>query len=478
MMNSKKLKMIFGGTILASAIVLNSVNAVVTSSTFLKGDVNRDTKITLDDCELIKEHIMEEVTLDEEQLYLADVDGENGITAADYVKLKNYIEGRSYRFLIGDVSRDGKITQDDADVLYDHISETNLLDGEQSYLADIFEDGKANGKDYIRVLEILNGTYKRYEMGDVNRDGKLTDEDAQLILQYYTGKVEFDDEQKILGNMDDDEEINAKDAKIVAQYVSGVKHRFPIGDVNRDGRITEEDIDIMYNHINETNILEGEQFALGDLNSDGKVNAKDCNMLFSVINGSYKRFLMGDVNRDGRITSDDRQLILDSVQGNIILDDEQKWLADMNENEVVDLTDYSILQKIITGINKRFELGDIDRDGAVTSKDCELIVEYARDNSVLDEEQIWLGDINGDEKVNAGDYVALLNRIREEANSYIKGDLDRNGVVDANDASIALELYKAQNALMEDIIIGDLDNNNLIDANDASLILEVYKTNN
>jgi hypothetical protein len=266
-MNSKKLKMIFGGTILASAIVLNSVNAVVTSSTFLKGDVNRDTKITLDDCELIKEHIMEEVTLDEEQLYLADVDGENGITAADYVKLKNYIEGRSYRFLIGDVSRDGKITQDDADVLYDHISETNLLDGEQSYLADIFEDGKANGKDYIRLLEILNGTYKRYEMGDVNRDGKLTDEDAQLILQYYTGKVEFDDEQKILGNMDDDEEINAKDAKIVAQYVSGVKHRFPIGDVNRDGRITEEDIDIMYNHINETNILEGEQFALGDLNS-------------------------------------------------------------------------------------------------------------------------------------------------------------------------------------------------------------------
>lgn len=59
----------------------------------------------------------------------------------------------------------------------------------------------------------------------------------------------------------------------------------------------------------------------------------------------------------------------------------------------------------------------------------------------------------------------------------LKGDLDGNNVVDANDASVALELYKAQNATAEDIAIGDMDNNNLIDANDASLILEYYKTN-
>ncbi len=58
----------------------------------------------------------------------------------------------------------------------------------------------------------------------------------------------------------------------------------------------------------------------------------------------------------------------------------------------------------------------------------------------------------------------------------LKGDLDRNNVVDANDASVALELYKAQNATAEDIAIGDMDNNNLLDANDASLILEYFKT--
>ena len=63
-----------------------------------------------------------------------------------------------------------------------------------------------------------------------------------------------------------------------------------------------------------------------------------------------------------------------------------------------------------------------------------------------------------------------------EKPKYTKGDLDRNNVVDANDASVALELYKAQNATREDVLIGDMDENNLIDANDASLILEYFKT--
>ena len=70
----------------------------------------------------------------------------------------------------------------------------------------------------------------------------------------------------------------------------------------------------------------------------------------------------------------------------------------------------------------------------------------------------------------------IVNSIYEPA--FLKGDLDRNGVVNANDASVALELYKGQNADSMDIKIGDMDENGLIDANDASLILEYYKTQN
>lgn len=66
--------------------------------------------------------------------------------------------------------------------------------------------------------------------------------------------------------------------------------------------------------------------------------------------------------------------------------------------------------------------------------------------------------------------------------AYVKGvavigDLDGNGVVDANDASLVLERYKSESATRREIQIADIDRNGLLDANDASLILEIYKTN-
>ena len=60
---------------------------------------------------------------------------------------------------------------------------------------------------------------------------------------------------------------------------------------------------------------------------------------------------------------------------------------------------------------------------------------------------------------------------------YVKGDLDRNNLVDANDASIALEIFKSESQTQEDLKYGDMDDNGIIDANDASLILELYKIN-
>lgn len=58
----------------------------------------------------------------------------------------------------------------------------------------------------------------------------------------------------------------------------------------------------------------------------------------------------------------------------------------------------------------------------------------------------------------------------------VLGDLDDNGVVDANDASLVLEKYKAESATKADLDVADLDRNGVLDANDASLILEIYKT--
>ena len=65
-----------------------------------------------------------------------------------------------------------------------------------------------------------------------------------------------------------------------------------------------------------------------------------------------------------------------------------------------------------------------------------------------------------------------------DTNEVILGDLDGNGIVDANDASIVLDLYKYNNATEEQLDIADIDKNGIIDANDASLILDIYKYGN
>ena len=59
---------------------------------------------------------------------------------------------------------------------------------------------------------------------------------------------------------------------------------------------------------------------------------------------------------------------------------------------------------------------------------------------------------------------------------YELGDVDKNDIVDANDATYVLELFKVANYSQEDLSLGDLDFNNILDSNDASLILELYKT--
>lgn len=58
---------------------------------------------------------------------------------------------------------------------------------------------------------------------------------------------------------------------------------------------------------------------------------------------------------------------------------------------------------------------------------------------------------------------------------YLKGDLDGDGVVNANDAAMVLDLYKYGNTTDDDFLVADIDEDGMINANDAALILDMYK---
>ncbi len=57
---------------------------------------------------------------------------------------------------------------------------------------------------------------------------------------------------------------------------------------------------------------------------------------------------------------------------------------------------------------------------------------------------------------------------------FLKGDMDKNGIINGTDASIALDKYNKTNATEEDILIGDMDGDGKINGTDASMILDIY----
>lgn len=87
------------------------------------------------------------------------------------------------------------------------------------------------------------------QYGDVDLDGKITKNDADLIAQYVVGAVTLTDQQKQNADVNGNGSITIVDAQLIGQYVNGAKTTFPVcsmctacnADVNKDGIVTKAD---------------------------------------------------------------------------------------------------------------------------------------------------------------------------------------------------------------------------------------------
>lgn len=64
--------------------------------------------------------------------------------------------------------------------------------------------------------------------GDVNGDGYVTEDDAQLIREYLAGNTELTAEQLIRADVSNDGVVSLKDATLISQYVEGIRDTFPV----------------------------------------------------------------------------------------------------------------------------------------------------------------------------------------------------------------------------------------------------------
>ncbi len=69
---------------------------------------------------------------------------------------------------------------------------------------------------------VVTKAASEFELGDVNRDGKINIKDATAIQKYVAKLVEFDDEQLALADFNGDTKVNVKDATTIQKKIAGL----------------------------------------------------------------------------------------------------------------------------------------------------------------------------------------------------------------------------------------------------------------
>ena len=80
--------------------------------------------------------------------------------------------------------------------------------------------------------------------------------------------------------------------------------------------------------------------------------------------------------------------------------------------------------------------------------------------------------------VRANETMDVIGDINEYKNISVGkcGDINKDGIVNADDAADAIEIFKTNAQTKENIAVGDINNDGKVDAEDAALIIEYFKT--
>lgn len=181
--------------------------------------------------------------------------------------------------ILGDVNGNGKVDEEDAELVQKYDAGTGSLTDDEKKRADVNGDGVIDAGDAVKILNMIidkNGVF-----GDVNGDGKLTQEDVNLVQNYDAGIGSLTDAEKKRADVNEDGNVDAGDSVMISQLL--LKET---GDINGDKKIDEEDALLILKHDSGISSLTEEQEKRTDLNNDGVVDAGDAVIILRIINNN------------------------------------------------------------------------------------------------------------------------------------------------------------------------------------------------
>ena len=113
-------------------------------------------------------------------------------------------------------------------------------------------------------------------------------------------------------------------------------------------------------------------------------------------------------------TTESKNIIWQSSDENVakVIDD-KVYLYDEGTSIITAITENGLTSSCVVNVTDNdFAVGDVNGDGKVNAGDYVAILNYVRKKIDFTDEQLQRADVNRDGKVNAGDYVAILNYVR------------------------------------------------------------------
>lgn len=232
------------------------------------GDINLDGIVDSNDVILLDKYVQKQIKLTANQLSFADIDESGNVNGDDVILLAKKI---SDFYQIGDVNLDGIIDTIDLALIQNYFNGVIKFNHVQMNLCDINQDGKVNNDD-TNILRSKVSSTKKYKTGDINMDGIVAADDVIIIENYILGKTTLTIDQMTLADYTKDGKIDNTDANSLAKSIVS---NYVVGDINMDGKINMLDIRILNSYLSNIKGLNTVEKLLADINGDGKINASD-----------------------------------------------------------------------------------------------------------------------------------------------------------------------------------------------------------
>lgn len=328
------------------------------------------------------------------------------------------------------------------DDMYNVVSDFTVYSHANSVAEKYAEE---NGLKYVDLT-------KYYIAGDVDQNGIVNRDDAELLVKALAGKTMLTDIQKLLTDVNQDSCININDANTILRFTEGkdsigyagtvneLDENFTliVGDVDKNFKIDSNDIELLVKAITEGKVVDftNEQKIVSDVTLDDRINMVDVYAINKFINvEDNDKYIGTSIILPDNITLDENILSMN-------LGDTYELIATLTPNNATTICTWSSSNTAVATVDSNGKItavgigtatitvttrngktancvvtvveniGDINNDGSVSKADMYAwTVIYANQSGTPPTEyQLAVGDLNGNGKYDIPDKM-LLNKL-------------------------------------------------------------------